>query len=78
MDPTAREVRTSDGESLPYNALLVAVGGLQRSPFGRALAFGLPGSDERMHGLIQDLEDGYVKRVAFVVPVGAYVAAAGL
>ena len=22
-----------------------------------------------MHGLIQDLEDGYIKRVAFVVPV---------
>ena len=24
-----------------------------------------------MHGLIQDLEDGYVKRIAFVVPPGA-------
>ena len=70
VDPAAREVRTSDGETLPYHALLVAVGAVQRSPFCRALAFGVPGSDERMHGLIQDLEDGYIKRVAFVVPVG--------
>ena len=35
------------------------------------MAFGAPGSDERMHGLIQDLEAGYIKRVAFVVPSGA-------
>ena len=24
-----------------------------------------------MHGLVQDLEDGYVRRIAFVVPPGA-------
>src|SRR5204863_9422724 len=32
---------------------------------------GRGGAEERMHGLIQDLEDGYVKRIAFVVPPGA-------
>lgn len=70
VDCAAREVKTSSDERLVYNALLVAVGGVQRSPFGRALAYGTPGSEERMHGLIQDLEDGYIKRVAFVVPPG--------
>jgi sulfide:quinone oxidoreductase len=68
VDVAAHEVRTSNDEILAYDALLVAVGGVQRSPFGRALAYGTPGSEDRMHGLIQDLEDGYVKRVAFVVP----------
>jgi sulfide:quinone oxidoreductase len=68
VDPAAREVRTADGESLAYDALLIAVGGVQQFPYPRALAYGGPGSDERMHGLVQDVEAGYVKRVAFVLP----------
>lgn len=66
-----RAVRLDDGATLVYDALLVAVGGVQRSPFPRALAFGSAGSEERMHGLIQDLENGYIKRVGFVVSQGA-------
>jgi sulfide:quinone oxidoreductase len=50
-----------------YDAALLAVGGVQRSPYPRALAFGLGGTDERMHGLIQDVEYGYVRRIAFLV-----------
>jgi len=68
VDPASRAVRTADGETLTYDALLIAVGGVQQFPSPRALAYGGPGADERMHGLIQDLEAGYVKRVAFVVP----------
>jgi sulfide:quinone oxidoreductase len=70
VDPASREVHTADGESLAYDALLVAIGGVQQLPYPRALAYGRPGADERMHGLIQDVEAGYVKRVAFVVPPG--------
>jgi sulfide:quinone oxidoreductase len=70
VDAASREVRTDDGETLPYDALLLAVGGVQESPYPRALTFGRPGADDRMHGLIQDLEDGYVTRVAFVVAPG--------
>jgi sulfide:quinone oxidoreductase len=71
VDSVAREVRLRDGETLCYDALLIAVGGIQRSPYPRALAFGSPGSEERMHGLIQDLEGGFIKRIAFVVPSAA-------
>jgi sulfide:quinone oxidoreductase len=71
VDCAAREVRTSEDETLAYEALLVAVGGVQRSPFARALAYGTADSEDRMHGLIQDVEDGYIKRIAFVVPPGA-------
>jgi sulfide:quinone oxidoreductase len=64
-------VTTGAGATLGYDALLVAVGGIQRVPYPRALAFGFAGTEDRMHGLIQDVEDGYVKRLAFVVPPGA-------
>lgn len=68
VDAESREVRTGGGETLAYDALLVAVGGVQQIPYPRALTFGAAGAEERMHGLIQDIEVGYVKRVAFVVP----------
>jgi sulfide:quinone oxidoreductase len=71
VDAASRAVHLEDDTTLPYDALLIAVGGIGRSPYPRALAYGLPGSEERMHGLIQDLEDGYVRRIAFVVPPGA-------
>jgi sulfide:quinone oxidoreductase len=71
VDRASREVRLSDGKILSYDALLIAVGGVQRSPYPRALAFGTPESEERMHGLIQDLEGGYIRRIAFVVPPAA-------
>jgi sulfide:quinone oxidoreductase len=70
VDPASRELFTDDGATLAYDALLIAVGGVQAEPYPRALTFGRAGADERMHGLIQDLEDGYVKRIAFVVAPG--------
>jgi sulfide:quinone oxidoreductase len=70
VDAWEREVRTGDGRTLGYDALLIAVGAVQHVPYPRALAYGVPGAGERMHGLIQDIEDGYVKRVAFVIPPG--------
>jgi sulfide:quinone oxidoreductase len=70
VDPASREIHTSAGETIAYDALLVAVGGVPASPYPAALTFGRAGADERMHGLIQDLEGGYVRRIAFVVPPG--------
>ena len=71
VDTDAHQVLTAEGEAIDYDALLIAVGAVQRSPTGHALAFGGPGTEERMHGLVQDLEAGYVRRIAFVVPTGA-------
>ena len=70
VDAPGHRVLTTDGEVVPYDSLLLAVGGIQRVPYERALAFGGPGTGERMHGLIQDLEMGHVRRLAFVVPSG--------
>jgi sulfide:quinone oxidoreductase len=71
VEPAAHRVRTAGGEALRYDSLLIAVGAVPRAPFDHALTFGVPGSTERMHGLVQDLEEGYVRRIAFVVPTGA-------
>jgi sulfide:quinone oxidoreductase len=70
VDPASRELSTDDGATVAYDALLIAVGGVKVDPYPRALTFGRAGADERMHGLIQDVEDGYVKRIAFVVTPG--------
>src|SRR4051794_2544106 len=40
VDAASRAVVTDAGDRLAYDALLLAVGGLQESPFPRALAFG--------------------------------------
>jgi sulfide:quinone oxidoreductase len=71
VDPAERAVETASGETLAYDALLIAIGARTRRPYGSALTFGGPGDEERLHGLIQDVEGGYARRIAFVVPPGA-------
>jgi sulfide:quinone oxidoreductase len=69
VDAIAHQVTTADGVTIDYDALLVAVGAVP-SAHPHALAFGGSGTEERMHGLIQDVEAGFVRRIAFVVPGG--------
>jgi len=65
-------VETAGGERLSYDVLLVATGAAPVPPFEHALAFaGTPADEERLHGLVEDVEGGYLKKVAFVVPQGA-------
>jgi sulfide:quinone oxidoreductase len=71
VETAEHRVRTTEGDLLDYDSLLLAVGAVPRAAPPHALAFGAPGAEEAMHGLIQDLEGGYVRRIAFVVPAGA-------
>jgi sulfide:quinone oxidoreductase len=71
VDTDAHQVLTANGEAIDYDVLLIAVGAVQRTASPHVLAFGGPGTEERMHGLVQDLEAGFVRRIAFVVPTGA-------
>jgi sulfide:quinone oxidoreductase len=69
VDAAAHQAITAAGDALGYDALLVAVGAVPHV-HPHALTFGAPGTEERMHGLIQDVEAGFVRRIAFVVPEG--------
>lgn len=64
-------VQTGAGERLAYDAVIVATGAEPVPPFDHALTFaGSPDDQERLHGLVQDVEGGYAHRLAFVVPPG--------
>jgi sulfide:quinone oxidoreductase len=70
VDPDARIVRTEGGQALLYDALLIAHGAGAEPALERAMTFWGPGDAEAVHGLVQDVEGGYTRRVAFVVPPG--------
>lgn len=71
VDPVKQTVRTGDGEELAYEALVVALGAHPEPAFPHATTFRGGADAEAVHGLLQDLEGGYVRRIAFVVPPGA-------
>jgi sulfide:quinone oxidoreductase len=72
VDPAGHVATTRTGESIAYDVLLVAAGAVQTRPFESAIVFsGAEHDVEAVHGLIQDVEGGYTRRVAFVVPDGA-------
>jgi sulfide:quinone oxidoreductase len=72
VDPVAHTVTTAAAEQLSYDLLLVASGARHVEPFPRATAFtGSITDQERLHGIVQDVEGGYLRRLAFVVPAGS-------
>lgn len=68
VDPGARSVHTATGSDHGYDALLLALGARVRARYEHATTIDDRRLDEQLHGLIQDLEGGYIKRLAFVVP----------
>lgn len=68
VDTNERVVHSENGTRLLYDALLLAVGARPYAPMQHALTIDPAHLDDQLHGLIQDLEGGWVKSVAFVVP----------
>ena len=72
VDPVGHVATTGEGEQIPYEVLLVAAGAAQVRPFDGATMFkGSERDVESLHGLVQDVEGGYTRRVVFVMPDGA-------
>jgi sulfide:quinone oxidoreductase len=71
VDDDARVAWTAEGEELRFDALLVAVGAGSEPAFPKATTWTPESDREVFSGLLRDLEGGYAKRVAFVVPPGA-------
>jgi sulfide:quinone oxidoreductase len=68
VDAEARVLRTEAGSELGYDALLLAIGAHIEPRYEHAITIDDHNLDELLHGLIQDIEGGYVRNLAFVVP----------
>jgi sulfide:quinone oxidoreductase len=70
VDGAQRQAVTAEGERLGYDALLVAVGAQSATALTAATTWTPERDPEVFGGLLRDLEEGYTKRVAFIVPPG--------
>ena len=70
VDPPARSVQTAQGDALPYDALVVACGARTSEAVPGALTFRGPEDVARFRELVEQIESGKVRRVAFVLPAG--------
>jgi sulfide:quinone oxidoreductase len=68
VNAAARVVHSEDGEALAYDALLLAIGARIHTRYTHAHTVDDRHLDDILHGLIQDVEGGYVTRLAFVLP----------
>ena len=71
VDDAARTVRLGDGGTRAFDALLVAPGGRPIAGVEGATTWWPGGDPEIYGGLLRDIEEGYTKRLAMVVPPGA-------
>ncbi len=67
-DPERRTVHTKAGEAIEYDALVLALGARAVPRYKHAITIDDRRMDETLHGLIQDIEGGYVDSLAFVAP----------
>lgn len=68
LDPGLPAVRTDGGQELGYDALLLAIGARLEAAFKHAITIDDRQLDQQLHGLIRDIEDGYVHKLAFIAP----------
>lgn len=68
LDAENSTVHTEQGAGIEYDALLLALGARLRPAFSHGLTIDDGQIDEQLHGLIQDVEGGYVRSLAFVAP----------
>lgn len=72
VDGDAHTAVTGGGDKLTYDALIVAVGATSEPALPRVTTW-TPESDSEVYGgLLADFEEGYSKRLAFVVPNGQH------
>ena len=68
IDSIARTIHTKAGESIEYDALVLAIGATLTRRYTHALTIDDRDLDLMLHGLIQDIEGEYVSKLAFVAP----------
>jgi sulfide:quinone oxidoreductase len=68
VDTERRLVHTAATGALAYDALIVCPGAFAHQRYEHATSVDDARMDEVLHGLVQDVEEGYVKRLAIVIP----------
>jgi sulfide:quinone oxidoreductase len=71
VDDANREARLRDGGRQSFDALLLATGGRAVAGVEGATTWWPEGDPDVYGGLLRDVEEGYTKRLAIVVPLGA-------
>ncbi len=68
VDATTQVAHSTSGKELHYSALVVATGARRTDRYPHATTIDAARLDDQLHGLVQDIETGYVKSLAFVIP----------
>jgi sulfide:quinone oxidoreductase len=68
LDPADRVLHTGGGRSLPYDAVLLAMGAKTHPRFRSVLTLDESHIAEQLAGLMNSIDSGSLRRVAFVVP----------
>jgi sulfide:quinone oxidoreductase len=70
VDDEARVAHTAGGEELRFDALVLATGARAEAAYRHVLTWDDRSGPDHLGGLLRDIEQGYVKRLAFLVPPG--------
>lgn len=68
VDPARSVAHTEGGNALAYDALLLAIGAKQLTPYPHATTIDDRNLDGQFHGIIQDIEQGYIHSLALLMP----------
>ncbi len=68
VDPIKQTIQTKAEQTIAYDALVLALGAKANTRYKHALTINDRRMDETLHGLLQDIEGGYVHSLAFVSP----------
>ena len=66
IEPEQKSIQTKAGERIEYDALVLALGAHAHTRYKHAITIDDRHMDETLHGLIQDVEGGYIHSLAFV------------
>jgi sulfide:quinone oxidoreductase len=72
VEPDERLVVTAGGERIAYDALVIACGTRMRPAFERVLTIDDRNLGGTLRGLVQDVEEGYTREIAFVAPTQSF------
>ena len=70
VDLENKVARTSDGNALEYDALLIAVGATALPAIPNAITWDDRADSETMGGLVRDIDEGYSHSLVVVIPPG--------